>query len=187
MDILIADDSPTALKLLELVLAKFGHSLQIAEDGDQAWELYLKHRPPVVITDWMMPKLNGLDFCHRLRQENDPHYTYVIVLTARGGKQDVIQALEAGADDFITKPFDKDELRARLHVASRIAGLQNRVAKYEKILPICMYCKKIRGQEDTWVPVDDYLTTKTESSLSHGVCPECYNVQVTEIRRSRGQ
>ena len=116
--------------------------------------------------------------------------TYVILVTARGGLENIVQGLEAGADDYITKPFDPRELRARLHAGVRIVQLQKallerfheledalkRVKQLQGLLPICSYCKKIRNDRNYWEQVDAYVASHSEAQFSHGVCPDCYKV-----------
>jgi len=173
MQILIVDDNPVALKLLESTLLRMGHQVRTASSGEEAWQRYVQEQPAVVISDWMMPDLDGPAFCRRLRENSGPRYTYLILLTAKEGKGNFIAGLDAGADDLISKPFDAEELAARLRVAERIVGLQQRVHQYESLLPLCMYCKKIRDRQDQWVGVDEYLMEQTETTVSHGCCPEC--------------
>ena len=113
---------------------------------------------------------------------------YIILLTALGGRQNIIQGLQAGADDYITKPFDREELRARLEVGRRIVELQRslaervqqledalaRVKQLQGLVPICSYCKKIRNDQNFWQQVDTYVSEHSEAQFSHGICPECY-------------
>jgi len=120
-----------------------------------------------------MPEMNGLELCRQIRALQKDRYTYIILLTAKGSKESCIEGLNAGADDFITKPFDSEELEARLQVAERIVGLRTHVMQLESLLPICMYCKKIRDKEEHWVPIESYISDRTASVFSHGCCPEC--------------
>ena len=125
MDILIADDSVVSRKLLQKMLEKFGHTVVAAEDGMKAWELFEKHKFKMVITDWMMPQMDGLALCQKIRQNKLTDYVYVIILTAKDQKSDAIKGLDAGADDFITKPFEPGELSARIQVGRRIFELED--------------------------------------------------------------
>jgi DNA-binding response OmpR family regulator len=143
----------------------------------------------LVISDWMMPGINGIEFTQMVRGENRPKYTYIIMLTSLDGKGRYLEGMEAGADDFITKPFDKETLAARLRVAGRILNLQAEVRQLEGLLPICAYCKKIKDEEDTWHHVESYIAQRTDANFSHGFCPECYSKhmvpQLEELRRMK--
>lgn len=187
MPVLIVDDNPVALKLLELTLRRQGREVLTATTGEEAWQLFLREQPAVVITDWMMPHLDGPEFCRRVRAHASPHYTYLILLTARERQESFVAGLDAGADDFISKPFNPDELAARLRVAERIASLQQRVRQYESLLPLCMYCKKIRDRDDQWVGVAEYLSEQTETAITHGCCPECLARQMRDLAELRQQ
>jgi DNA-binding response OmpR family regulator len=123
MKILIAEDDDVTRLLLASALTKLGHDVQQATNGREAWEAWHSGEFPFVISDWMMPDLDGLEFCRRVRAERRTDYTYTILLTSHSGKTNYLEAMSAGADDFITKPFEKDELAARVRVAERILGL----------------------------------------------------------------
>jgi DNA-binding response OmpR family regulator len=123
MNILIADDDDTTRLLLSSALTKLGHAVHEATNGREAWDAWHGGEFPFIISDWMMPDLDGLEFCRRIRAELRADYTYIVLLTSRSGKTNYLEAMTAGADDFITKPFEKDALAARVRVAERILGL----------------------------------------------------------------
>jgi DNA-binding response OmpR family regulator len=123
MKILIADDDAITRLLLSSALTKAGHTVHQATNGREAWHAWHDGQFPLVISDWIMPDLDGLEFSRRIRSEQRPGYTHIILLTSRAGKTNYLEAMTAGADDFITKPFEKDALAARVRVAERILGL----------------------------------------------------------------
>ena len=127
MNTLIADDDPITRLLLSTALTKLGHTVREAANGREAWHAWLTGEYPLVISDWMMPDLDGLEFCRRIRADTRADYAYIVLLTARSGKTHYLEAMNAGADDFITKPFEKDEFAARVRVAERILGLHVRL------------------------------------------------------------
>lgn len=124
MKILIADDDDITRLLLGSALTKLGHEVQEAINGREAWEAWQTGEFPLIISDWMMPDLDGLDFCRQIRAQQRAGYTYVILLTSLSGKTNYLEAMTAGADDFITKPFEKEALGARVRVAERILALE---------------------------------------------------------------
>ncbi len=124
MKVLIAEDDRDSRELLAWILEKLGYQVVGTENGQQAWEAYRKGRFRLVISDLLMPEVDGLELCRRIRAAKQPKYTYIILLTALIGKKQYLEGMEAGADDFMTKPFDADELKARLGVANRIVALQ---------------------------------------------------------------
>jgi two-component system cell cycle response regulator len=126
--ILVVDDSVVHRKLVEQALEDASYSLLFAKSGTEALELYRKHAPEIVLTDWMMPDLSGLELCELLRGDASRGYTYIIVLTAKAEKDSVVKGLGAGADDYLTKPFDTDELLARIGVGCRIVDLHREIA-----------------------------------------------------------
>ena len=173
MKILVAEDDGVARLILTKRLQKMGHDVIVTEEGGEAWDAFHTGRPQIVITDLEMPKIDGLQLCQKIRAEQQEKYVYIIILTAREGKKAYIEGLDAGADDFMHKPVDMDELAARLRVAARILSMQTEMHQLEGLLPICSYCKKIRDENDSWMPIEGYISTRTEATFSHGACPSC--------------
>ena len=189
MRILIAEDDPVSRRLLEVNLQKWGHQVTVTADGGEAWMALRADRAPrMAVIDWMMPGLDGPEVCRRVRLDPETRSIYVILLTARGRREDVIAGLEAGADDYVVKPFDPEELRARAQVGVRVvelqAALDDRVRDLEQalanvkqlrgLLPICSYCKKIRDDRNYWQQVESYVGQRSDAQFSHSICPECY-------------
>ena len=134
MKILIAEDNLTTRRILESILVKWNYDVVSACDGNEAWEkLQEKDPPKLIILDWMMPGINGVEICRRLRRADPAEPVYIILLTARDDKNDIVEGLGAGADDYIAKPFDKDELRARIDVGRRVVELQTALLEKEKL------------------------------------------------------
>lgn len=189
MKILIAEDDPVSRCLLEATLVKSGYEVTVTTNGEEAWEALQRDSPPVAILDWMMPGLDGVEVCRRVRAIQTSTPTYLILLTAKSEKQDIVHGLEAGADDYVTKPFDRLELQSRVSVGLRIAELQrnlaNRIADLEAaltrvkqlqgLLPICSYCKKVRDDQNYWQQVDSYISKHSEVEFSHSICPACFD------------
>ena len=188
MRILIADDDRFSLKLIETVLSGEDCELIPCSTGDQALRvLQTKPVPEIAILDWMMPGLNGIDVCKQARAIPGMS-SYLILLTSRDRAEDLVEGLAAGADDYIVKPFNETELRARIAVGSRIVNLQRglaeRVAELEEalarvkqlhgLLPICAYCKKVRNDQNYYEQIEGYIMKNSDVKFSHGICPECY-------------
>ncbi|MDD5558294.1 response regulator transcription factor [Candidatus Methylomirabilis sp.] len=189
MRILIAEDSLVSRRLLEATLKRWGHEVITTSDGSEAWQvLEASEAPPLAILDWVMPKMDGPELCRRIRQTQEISSMYVILLTAKGIREDIVAGLDAGADDYLIKPFDPEELRARVDVGRRIVELQrslaDRVNELEEalsqvrslrgLLPICAYCKKIRDDKSYWQEVEGYISRHSEAQFSHHICPSCY-------------
>jgi len=134
VNILIADDDPISRRLLEATLSEWGYDVLVTSDGSEAWEaMQQQEAPDLVISDWMMPNMDGLELCRKIRQMEKTGYIYFIILTAKGRKEDVIEGLEAGADDFLIKPFDREELKCRTRIGERIIELEQRMLKLATI------------------------------------------------------
>ena len=181
MNILIVDDDRICRMALERSLKRLGHTVTLAADGLEALTLFDKGSVPVVISDMLMPEIDGLDLCRRIRQANRSHYTYFILLTMVGGKSSYLDGMAAGADDFITKPFDQDVLAARLVVAERILSLQSQVKQLAGMLPICCLCKKVRDDQNYWHQVETFVAEHTDARFTHSYCPDCFNKLKSEI------
>ena len=134
MKILIADDSAVARMMLERALTRLGHDFAVATDGTEAWELFERTGADLVISDWMMPGMNGDELCRRIRATSEGTYTYIVLLTSLEDKAHVLEGMEAGADDYLTKPFDLDDLKARLIGAARVTALHAQVATQQEEL-----------------------------------------------------
>ena len=179
MKILIAEDDSIAEKVLRLTLQKFNHEVVTARDGKEAWEIFNRDPVRVIISDWMMPRMDGLEFCDRVRGRAETPYTYFILLTAaHTGPDDYNLAMDAGVDDFMTKPLDRDIIRTRLHVAQRILRYTTEIRLLRDIIPMCTYCHKVRDDGDYWERVETYIKERTGSRFSHGVCPDCLTEQM---------
>ena len=188
MKLLLAEDDPVSRRLLQAALGKWGYEVLVARDGTEAWQfLQAEPAPALLILDWLMPGMDGLEICRQARALPRFRSAYIILLTGRTSKEDVISGLEAGADDYVTKPFDPGELRARVSVGVRVAQLQlklaDRVHELEAalaevktlsgMLPICACCKKIRDDKGYWNQIESYIRDHSEAEFSHGFCPDC--------------
>lgn len=186
MKILIAEDDAVSRLALHSALVRLGHEVSDARDGLEAAGLFRREYFPVVVSDWVMPGLDGPGLCRAIRSGPHAKYTYVILVTILDARAHYVEGLDAGADDFVSKPVDWDALQARLRVAERILSLQEEVKQLKGLLPTCMYCKKIRDDASVWVPIEQYLARRTEASFSHGVCPECLETRLKpELERAR--
>lgn len=135
MRILVAEDESVQRRLLESLLAGWGHEVVVATDGEQAWSVLRgEHPPDLAILDWVMPGMDGLRVCRELRKDAARAYIYIVLLTAKDRKQDLVEAMEAGADDYLAKPFDAQELKARLNAGRRILELQEQLVSANRSL-----------------------------------------------------
>ncbi len=187
--ILIAEDDPVSRIVLERTLRGWGHDLVVTHDGNAAWEALLaENAPPLAILDWMMPGIEGPEVCRRIRALAKPTPPYLILLTAKGQVSDIVTGLDSGADDYVAKPFDRQELRSRVRVGERILSLQHglaervhdlevalgQVKELKGLLPICSYCKAVRDDQNYWHRVETYISAHSSARFSHGICPGCW-------------
>jgi DNA-binding response OmpR family regulator len=188
MRVLMADDDAMLRHGLGVQLRKWGYDPVVCANGDEARRVLRSGEPPLVaILDRSMPGADGLTLCAEIRATPHLRATYVVLLTAHDTRDDMLSGFDGGADEYITKPFDWEMLRARLRTRVRIATLQRdlaqKVTELERalanvkqlsgLLPICSYCKRIRDDGDYWQQLETYLGDHSEAEFSHGVCPEC--------------
>jgi DNA-binding response OmpR family regulator len=199
MRALVADDDRGAAAIVRKTLERCGIDVTVVQDGEAAWtELAADPPPAIAMLDWMMPIVDGLELCRRIRRDPARAHMYVIVLTARHAPADVVAGLDSGADDYLVKPFDVEELRARVQVGVRVVGLQTRLAErvaelqealtnvkqLNGLLPICAYCKRIRSDQNYWQQVESYISQHSDAQFSHGICPQCFATVSAELDES---
>ena len=189
MIVLVADDLDINRKLLRTLLASEDYEVIEASNGVEAFNILQTTTGPMVgLVDWEMPEMEGIEVCRRVRALHGTPPLYLILLTVRDSKQDIVAGLQGGANDYITKPFDKTELLARVSIGRQMVQLQQtlteRVAELKEallsvkqlggLLPICSYCKKIRDDQNYWQQVEAYVGKHSEAKFSHSICPQCY-------------
>lgn len=172
--VLIAEDDFVSARLLGALVQRLGYEAVTARDGDEAWELFNAAPTRLIVSDWMMPGTDGLAFCEKVRAQPGVPYTYFILLTTnQTTPENYALATGAGVDDFLTKPVDRHALQMRLRVAERILQFTAEIRQLKELIPMCVYCRKVRDEEDYWEQVETYIQKETGSRFSHGACPEC--------------
>jgi len=201
MKVLIADDDRVAATVLAQTLRQWEFDVTVTSDGVEAFEQLRSAAatPTLAILDWMMPRLEGAEVCRRIRRELPLAHMYLMLLTSLEGRDRIVAGLEAGADDYLVKPFDPGELRARVNVGVRVLTLQERLAErvneleealanvkqLRGLLPICSYCKRIRADDQYWIQVESYIAERSDAQFSHGICPPCASELERDIERRR--
>lgn len=202
MKVLVVDDDPVTAQMLATLLLRWGHSVTIATSGGEAWvALQAPELPSLVLLDWLMPDLSGLEICRRMRADRRFDAVYIIMVTSLAETERLVEGLAAGANDYVAKPFQTPELRARVNVGVRMvqlhSELRERIRQLEAvlaenhqlrgILPICAYCKRVRDDEHYWHSVEKYVSEHSGAQFSHGVCPQCYQKEVApQLERLSG-
>lgn len=187
MKILAVDDDPISRAPLEATLNILRYEVVSAVDGQEAWEILGREPIRIVVCDWRMPKVDGLELCRRIRERMATDYIYFILLTAMESTSvNEDEALRAGVDDFLEKPINPRHLRQRIQVAERILNFTSQVRQLEGILPMCSYCKSIRDDQNYWDKLERYIGARTGTSFSHSVCPGCYAQHVAPQMKAMG-
>jgi DNA-binding response OmpR family regulator len=194
--VLVADDEAVFRRLLRAALVPAGYELVEVADGVAAWDVMAaEEAPTLAVLDWVMPGLDGVEVCRRVRERQATVAPYLILLTAKDRTEDVVAGLEAGADDHIAKPFAPAELRARVAVGARVVTLQQSMAErvraleealaqvkaLQGLLPMCAWCKKIRNDQNYWQQVETYIAERSDARFTHSICPDCRE----RVRRDR--
>jgi len=186
MKILTVEDDPVAHAVLSDSLTAFGHEVVSASNGEEGWQLLRRDAIRLVVCDWAMPVVDGLELCRRVRKLKTD-YVYFILLTAvSASDQNRDVALAAGIDDFMPKPIDFQDMKMRLHVASRIIEYTSHIRQLESFIPICSYCKNIRDDQSYWHKIERYISERTGSAFSHSVCPVCYDKHIVPQLKELG-
>ena len=200
MEILIAEDDKATRAYLKKILIKWNYEVVEARNGSEAIEIMLSSdAPKLALIDWIMPEIDGIEVCGKIRERKTLEPPYLIFVTVMDKKKDIVKGLRAGANDYVTKPFDHTELQARIEVGCRVIKLQSElcnrlqdlehaldhVKKLQGILPICMHCHKIRTDEESWERLEQYLLQHTEAKVSHGLCPECIEKHYPELDKRK--
>ena len=190
MRVLIADDDRVMRHALGRKLSSWDFEPVPCSDGLEVRQvLQAPPLPPIALIDWNMPGVDGLTLCREIRKLPDGGNVYLILVTSNASRQDVLSGLTSGADDYVVKPFDWEELRARVRIGARTATLQQTLAERVKelqaamsrvrvldgLLPICSYCKAIRSDENYWEQLEEYVSNHSEATFSHGICPSCFD------------
>ena len=189
--VLLADDDEKTRQILAHYLAKWGFVVSTCRDGNEAAAILEQDTAPALaLIDWEMPGLEGVEICRRVRGRAGRHpYTYIILVTGRSDKSEIASGFAAGADDYVTKPFDVDELHARLLVGQRVVSLERRLAEHiarlrdaleqvgqlQDSAPVCIcpVCKQTRDSQSRWQPVETYLRENVGTFSIHETCPTC--------------
>lgn len=189
MKILIAEDEFTTRMMVQVCLEKWGYRVESVTNGEEAWaKLQKPDAPHIAILDWEMPRLDGVEVCRRVKEMEVENPPYIILLTGRDSKTDIVRGFDAGADDYMTKPFNDDELRARTRVAERLVRTQsslsesvaelraalNQLEMLESGVEICGSCRKILNRYDgEWYSFDDLLKNRNDPHFVIKTCPQC--------------
>ncbi|NCC51648.1 MAG: response regulator [Spartobacteria bacterium] len=178
MKIMVVEDEKQIRDNLKILLESIGHEVVVASNGLEAFETYDVKPVQVIVSDWMMPGINGLELCKKIRAREEDAYCYFILLTARANRDDYIEAMACGVDDFMVKPLNIEDLTIRLHVAARILGYARHINHLESMLPICNHCKKIRQEDGRWVDFKSYISDYVSKQFSKSICPSCAKIHI---------
>ncbi|MCG8569719.1 MAG: response regulator [Spirochaetes bacterium] len=178
--VLMVDDNPKNLQVLGQILAQEGYEIIAAMNGIQALEALQELKPDLILLDIMMPDMNGFEVCEKIKQVEDIRDLPVIFLTAKVETEDIVRGFNVGAVDYVTKPFNREELLARVRTHLELKNARERLEKaIEEIktlrgfIPICAHCKKVRDKKGIWEDIEDYLHEHALAEFTHSLCEDC--------------
>lgn len=184
MNIIVAEDDPISREIIIRILNNLHHQIRVFPTGDEAWASFNEQPAEVIFSDWLMPGMDGLEFCRKIRNAGSKNYVYFILATGgRTGDTDHDAAVRAGVDDFLIKPVHSDEVWRRLFVAKRILEFNRHIRQIKALLPACSSCKKIRDDSDYWHNFEAYIQEQPSEDSTNYICPECHNAQLERAKR----
>jgi phosphoserine phosphatase RsbU/P len=199
MRILVAEDDPIGRQMVMASLQPLPIDVAVAEDGDEAWQKIQEALPDLLLLDWRMPGPNGIEICRRLQTLPSRHRPWVILVTANGAPADIVLAFASGADDYVTKPYDVSELRARVRAGLRRVEREHTLVLESEflqdalshlrdgpsIVPICSVCRRVRDEQGSWTTAEAFVESHTGVRFTHGLCPPCVRKALDDARDPR--
>jgi sigma-B regulation protein RsbU (phosphoserine phosphatase) len=178
-NILIAEHDVVSRTRLKAILQGLGHTPRVFDDGWEAWYAFEEQPARIVFCDWQAPGLDGVGFCNRIRSQPNSEYTFFIMVTAASTPpEEYTKAITADVDDFLVKPLRRDAIWRRLQVARRTLQFTHHIQNLERLLPICLHCKRIRtseshGLDSKWQRIEEYIDERAGTKFTPRVCPDC--------------
>ena len=183
MNIIVAEDDPVFAGIIAQLLKSLGHEVRTFSTGDEAWAAFQEKSAEVIFSDWLMPGMDGLEFCRCVRESGQKNYVYFILVT--GGRTSVLDhdvAMRAGVDDFLIKPIHIDQIWRRLSVAKRILDFTSHIQQLKALLPACICCKTVRDDSDYWKDFEEYIEEQRNEDRTAYICPECQKAKLEQSR-----
>ena len=177
MKILVVDDDAIVVTIVTAGLAAAGHDVVAFRSGDEAWEAFKREHYPIVVTDWSMPGLDGIELTRMIRRTPQPAYTYIIMLTGHNQRDHYLVAVDSGVDAFLVKPVDGAILEAQITIAQRILGREAHTKRLETIMTVCSLCKRV-AREGKWIPMEKYVAEALRTVPERSYCDNCMTDKV---------
>ncbi|MBK8801108.1 MAG: response regulator [Fibrobacteres bacterium] len=172
-EILIVEDNPANVQVLAGILHREGFEVSVCLTGEQALEFLATHPVGLILLDVNMPGIDGYETCRRLRESPAMRWIPVIFLTARTEPEDIVRGFAVGGMDYVGKPFQPEELLARVRTHLELRRAREEIAELRSLVPVCAWCRKVRSDKGAWQTVDQYIKEHSAASISHGICPDC--------------
>ncbi len=171
--ILAVDDNCGNLQILAEILEKSGYEVALAISGEEAINFVKNEKPDIILLDVMMPQTDGYMVARSIKDDTDNINIPIIFLSAKNESNDIVKGFECGGVDYVTKPFHKEELLARIKVHLELKRAREEILTLKGILPICSHCKSIKDDENRWIPLEQYIKKRSGANFTHGLCPDC--------------